>query len=115
MNNHTDTTTTHDTERGDGMTDAQRYSNGQRDYLEAIEELLGMDADMLRAACDVLDGGELDDETLDTPVDASSAAWGQAHIASGADEAGARAAAARTAAFFKGEESGGEESGDEER
>lgn len=48
-------------------------------------------------------------------VDASSAAWGQAHIASGADEAGARAAAARTAAFFKGEESGGEESGDEER
>ncbi|MGY6627940.1 MAG: SRPBCC family protein [Oceanicaulis sp.] len=43
-------------------------------------------------------------------VDASSEAWGQAHIASGADEAEARAAAARTAAFFKGEESGGEES-----
>jgi uncharacterized protein YndB with AHSA1/START domain len=37
-------------------------------------------------------------------VDATSKAWGEAHIASGADEAEARAASARTAAFFKGEE-----------
>ena len=37
-------------------------------------------------------------------VEASSAAWAEAHIASGASEAEARAAAARTAAFFKGEE-----------
>ncbi len=37
-------------------------------------------------------------------VEASSAAWADAHIASGANEADARAAAARTAAFFKGEE-----------
>jgi hypothetical protein len=75
MSNYTDTTTTHDTERGDGMTDAQRYSNGQRDWLDAIEELLTMDPDMLRAVVDVcncaVSGEELDDETVETPVDVS--------------------------------------------
>jgi hypothetical protein len=75
MSNHTDETTTHNAERGDGMNDAQRYSNGQREWLEAIEELLTMDADMLRAIVDVcncaVSGAELDAVTEETPVDVS--------------------------------------------
>lgn len=59
----------------DVRSDAQRYTDGQLERVRALDELLEMDADMLRAIVDVcncaVSGDELDPDTEATPVDVS--------------------------------------------